>query len=291
MAKTLRATDPKKATPSKPKILIFGKPGVGKTWASLDFPSVYYIDTEGGANLEHYTDKLKKSGGAYLGPDQGSNDFNVIIEEVQALATTQHRFRTLVIDSLSKLFGSQIAATAEALERAGKKNEFGADKKPAVGYMRRLIRWLDKLDMNVVLICHEKPVYIDGEIRGQTYDGWDKLEYELHLALHITKTGPSRRAKVMKSRLEQFPDAEVFDWSYAGFADRFGRDIIESDAKPVEMSTPEQIARYNELLAAVKVPEAALTKWQEACEDVSELDRDGLQKRIDYLTKLLPKAA
>ena len=65
----LRAVDPKAASPSKPKILIFGKPGVGKTWTSLDFPSVYYIDTEGGADLNHYTDKLKKAGGVYFGPD------------------------------------------------------------------------------------------------------------------------------------------------------------------------------------------------------------------------------
>ncbi len=37
--RTLKGTDPKSAKPSKPKILIYGKPGVGKTWAALDFPS------------------------------------------------------------------------------------------------------------------------------------------------------------------------------------------------------------------------------------------------------------
>src|SRR5664280_1663930 len=71
----LKAKDPKTTEPSKPKILIFGKPGVGKTWFSLDFPSVYYIDTEGGADLAHYTAKLIKSGGVYMGPEDGSLDF------------------------------------------------------------------------------------------------------------------------------------------------------------------------------------------------------------------------
>ena len=48
----LKAKDPVNAEPSKPKMLIFGKPGVGKTWGALDFPSCYYIDTEGGAGAD-----------------------------------------------------------------------------------------------------------------------------------------------------------------------------------------------------------------------------------------------
>src|SRR5262249_38170256 len=99
----LKAVDPKAAEPSKPKILIFGKPGVGKTWGSLDFPSVYYIDTEGGADLKHYTDKLTKAGGMYFGPEQGSLSFASVLEQIQALATERHSFRTVVIDSISKL--------------------------------------------------------------------------------------------------------------------------------------------------------------------------------------------
>jgi KaiC/GvpD/RAD55 family RecA-like ATPase len=104
----LKAVKPKKAEPKKPKILIYGKPGVGKTWQALDFPSVYYIDTEGGADLAHYTDKLERSGGVYLGPDQGSLDFATVLEQVQALATERHDFRTLVIDSISKLYTLEI---------------------------------------------------------------------------------------------------------------------------------------------------------------------------------------
>ena len=88
----LKAVTPKAAEPSKPKVLIFGKPGVGKTFGALDFPSVYYIDTEGGADLAHYTDKLEKSGGMYLGPEQGNLSFETVMEQVQALATEQHHY-------------------------------------------------------------------------------------------------------------------------------------------------------------------------------------------------------
>lgn len=293
MARALKATDPKAAKPSKPKVLIFGKAGVGKTWGALDFPSVYYIDTEGGANLAHYTDKLKASGGVYLGPDQGANDFAVVTEEIATLATTKHNYRTLVIDSLSKIFNTQVSADLERIQarQAAKGDEgketYGAEKKPAVNWLRRWLRWFDKLDMNVVLICHEKDQYRDGKLIGVTFDAWDKLDYELHLALNISKQGPSRKSRVTKTRLEGFPDAAVFDWSYASFAERYGREVMEAASTPTEMATAEQVVQFASLLAVVKVDQKVLDKWEENGEP-ADLAREDLQKRIDYLTKLIP---
>lgn len=290
MGRALKATDPKAAKPSKPKILIFGKPGVGKTWTALDFPSAYLIDGEGGANLAHYTDKLKASGGAYMGPDQGANDFSVVTEEIITLATTKHHFRTLIIDSYSKMMGAAISAEYERMEKAGRDMEktFGAEKKPALNWTRRWLRWFDKLDMNVVLICHEKDEYKDGKLAGTTFDGWDKLAHELHLALHIVKQGGSRKARVVKTRLLGFPDAEVFDWGYAAFAERYGRDVMEAEAAPAEMATAEQIKQFSDLLAVVKVDAKVLERWDENG-DPADLARDDLQKRITYLTNLMPK--
>lgn len=287
MARTLKATNPKAVKPARPKMLGFGKPGVGKTWASIEFPSVYYIDTEGGASLGHYTDKLAASGGLYLGPDNGSNDFNAVLEEIITLATTRHRFKTLVIDSYSKLFNTQVDATTERMQKAGRDMEktFGAEKKEAISLTRRMIRWFDKLDMNVILICHEKTMWKDGKEIGVTFDGWDKLEYELHLALNITKQGASRKARVTKSRLLGFPDNEMFDWSYASFAERFGRDIMEAEAAPTQLATAEQAKQFADLIAIVKVDAKVLEKWEENG-DAADLTSDDLQKRIDYLIKL-----
>lgn len=291
--RTLKATDPKVAAPSKPKMLIFGKPGVGKTWASLDFPAVYYMDTEGGANLSHYTDKLKASGGVYFGPAQGSHDYDSVLDEIVTLATTSHPYKTLVIDSFSKLYNTQIDATHQRMQEEKKKIEFSIEKKEAIAKTRRLVRWLDRLDMNVILICHEKDRWEKGEVIGQTFDGWDKLEYELHLALQIVKQGKTRKAKVVKSRLEQFPDADIFDWSFAEFASRYGEDVIVGESVPVIIATPEQIRRLQTLVEALHVPGEVTGKWLEKAgvEAFEEMDTQTIQKCIMHLEQRLPKPA
>lgn len=286
----LKAVAPKAAEPSKPKILIFGKPGVGKTWFSLTFPNVYYVDTEGGANLAHYTDKLEQSGGVYLGPEQGSNDFAVVLEQIKALATEDHPFKTLVLDSISHLFGTEIANEQDRLAEAKKKDEYGASRKPAISYMRRIVNWLDRLDMNVVIVAHQKDEYglnDKGErvVIGETFDCWDKLEYILHLALQATKQGPSRRARVRKSRLLGFPDAEVFDLSYEAFAERYGRDVIESDVHKVDLASKEQIEELKTLLESVRMPE----DWLDKClkKDKAETPDELSSAAISAMIKML----
>ena len=290
----LKAVSPKKVAESKPKILIFGKPGVGKTFNSLDFPAAYFIDTEGGANLDHYTDRLKKSGGMYLGPEQGSLDFDTILEQVQALATEDHKFNTLIIDSITKVYN--LAITKEA-ERLGDKNAFGADKKPAIAYMRRLISWLNRLDMNVILIAHEKAEWgiVNGERTqvGVTFDAYDKLEYELHLALNIQKNGPNRTARIRKSRLQQFPEGESFPWSYEAFAEKYGKEIITKEHVKIALASEAQVAEIQSLLAIVKLPEGMADKWLDAADaaDWPEMDAEKIVKCIDALKAKLPKPA
>lgn len=293
MASKLKAVDPKTAEPSKPKVLIFGKPGSGKTWTSLDFPKVYYIDTEGGADMEHYTDKLKKSGGVYLGVDQGSLSFETILDQVKALATEKHEYKTLVIDSVTKVFATEIANEAE---RLGDKDAFGASKKPAVSYMRQLVSWLTRLDMNVILIAHEKDLYgLDEKkqrnIIGVTFDAWDKLEYELHLCLNIFKMAGQHKARVTKSRLTGFKDAEVFEWSYNTFADRYGRTILEGEVKPVVVATAEQLATLQDLFERVKLPDDYESKCLKKAqvEGWEEMDSDKIAAVIKDVQSKLQK--
>ncbi len=296
MAKSkLKGRDPSTVEPSKPKIVVYGKPGVGKTWAALDFPSVFYIDTEGGADLDHYRRKLRESGAMYFGPDDGALDFNAVIEQVQALATEDHDRKTLVIDSLSKLFNNQISMTQDRMVRdaamKGKEYDptadFGASKKEAIGHMRRLVAWLDRLDMNVILIHHEKSTWKDGKETGTTFDSWDKLEYELHLVLRVSKNGPERRAYVGKTRLEQFPDGSNFLWSFAEFAKRYGEEVIGRKSVKANLCTAEQQAAYTALLLKVKVAPEILSKWEAAIPDIALLDVESMQRRTDWLNAQL----
>lgn len=294
----LLAVQPQTVEPKKPKVLIFGPPGVGKTWASLDFPSVYYIDTEGGADLAHYREKLAKAGGMYLGPEQGSLDFDVVIGQIEALATEKHPYKTIVLDSITKLFNTAITDEQGRIADAGKKDEYGASKKPAVRQMARLVRWLNRADLNAIVISHEKPAWglaANGQREeiGKTFDAWEKLEYELHLVLKISKIGAGDNAKrfanVGKSRLTGFPEGSRFDWSYADFAERYGRDVIEKEVVQVVLATPEEVAEVQRLVALLKIPEDTTEKWlkKAGAEDFAEMSSEQVQACIKHMKGMI----
>lgn len=239
----LKAKDPKDVVPGKIKMMIFGKSGIGKTWISLDFPRPYYIDAEGGARLAHYQSKLAAVGGSYFGVEDGALSFEEVLGQIQALATEKHDYQTLVIGSVTKLYQTAIA---EEAQRLGDKDAFGASKKPAIAYMRRLVNWVQRIDMNVVFEAHESSEW--GMVNGQreqigtNADTWDKLVYELDLTLQVIKQGSSRYALIRKSRLVGFPETDKFPLEYAEFAKRYGKDFIEGKVKQINLATPEQIA-------------------------------------------------
>ena len=209
----LKAIEPKEAPQTKPKILIYGKAGAGKTYAALDFPKAYYIDSEGGATLPKYTEKLTKSGGAYFGVEQGSLSFDSVLDEIRALATEQHDYKTLIIDSVSKIYNTEIAKTAAKLAEHNKEDAFGLSKKPAIAYVKQLISWISRLDMNVILIAHETQEWSRGEAIGVTFDCFNKIEYELDLVLQVLFQGGARTAFIRKSRFESFPVTDSIDIS------------------------------------------------------------------------------
>ncbi len=80
----LKAKQPIEVKATKPKFMISGESGVGKTFFALEFPRPYLMDTEGGATRQQYQDKLKKSGGVYFGKEEGSQDFKAVIDEIKA---------------------------------------------------------------------------------------------------------------------------------------------------------------------------------------------------------------
>lgn len=288
----LKAKAPEEVKPGKIKMLSFSKSGVGKTWLSMDFPNPYYIDSEGGARLGHYQDKLKKAGGAYFGIEQGALDFPTVLQEIESLATEKHPYKTLCFGSITKLYQTAIADEAK---RLGDKDAFGASKKPAIAYMRRLVAWIQRLDMNVLFEAHEavewglNPKNGNREEVGQLPDVWDKLVYELDLTLRLEKRGPSRVAVVRKSRLVGFPEGESFPLEYAEFASRYGKDFIEGAVESIVLVKPEQLAEIMRLLDIVKIDEKEVEKvlskanaesWKELTEAQATAAIAWLKKKV-----------
>lgn len=269
MASKLKAKAPEPVSTGKSKILVFGPTNSGKTWFGLGFPKPFYFDTERGARLGHYQAKLKAVGGGYMGPEDGTLEFDTLIEQIDALATEKHEYQTLVIDSLTKLYQTAIQKESEAL---GIKDVFGASKKPVVRQMRRLIARIDRLDMNVVFIAHEAAEYgtVDGkrEEIGKMPDTWEKLAYELDLTLRIQVPNPKlRTATVYKTRLMGFPTGDRFDLmrgtedvGYAEFASRYGKDFLEAPVKQIQLASAEQVSEIKRLLDIIKVSDDDIEK-------------------------------
>lgn len=284
----LIAKPPEETAPGHSKLLLFGPSGVGKTWFGLSFPRPYYFDTEGGAQLPHYRERLKAAKGMIVGPDQGTLDFNILFDQMLALSSQKHEFKTLIIDSITKLYQ---ACLASEQERLGSKDAFGASTKLPKANMRRLMNLASRLDMNIVFIAHETAAW--GEVNGQrteigkTADVFDKLVYDLDLTLHCQKRGASRIAVPVKSRLLGFPEGQSFPLDFAEFAPRYGKDYIDAEPTQIILATAEQVARIQQLLAAVKLADGEFDKILERgkAEAPAELSTDHADATIKWLEK------
>jgi len=285
----LKARKPKATKRGRARILVFGPPKNGKTYGLCGFKNALYIDTEGGALEPQYQNQLESAGSMYVGPDEGSQDHEKILQAMKALGTTKHKFTTIIYDSLSKLFDSQVAADLDRMtDKAIKQKKelestFGAEKKGAIRFVRRLIRWADMLDMNLILVCHSKDKWADGEIVGTTFDGWAKLEYELHIALNVV----NRKAVVTATRYQEFEKGASFDWNYCEFIKRYGSEPIESAAHAVAIATPEQVEQLTKLLSVRKDADELTEKWLKAADadSFAEMKAEHITKCIEYVSQ------
>lgn len=274
----LKAKAPEEVKATKPKMLISGEPGVGKTFFALDFPMPYLFDTEGGATREQYQQKLKKANGVYFGKEEGSQDFKSVIEETKQLCTTSHPYRTAIYDSFTYLYMLE-AAIAEV----DKGSDFGRDKKMANIPTRQLMSQLEKLDMNVILICHSKTKWerktVNGKEQiidaGSTFDGYDKLEYILDLWIEIQRGGKTFIVK--KSRVDSLRQGDSYPLSYDKFAELYGKEVIEKQSVPIVLATAEQVARLTALVEGLKVDQETQDKWLTKCGVDSFIDMSNEQ--------------
>ncbi len=263
---TLKAKQPE-AIQKRLKMLLYGPAGTGKTTAAIQFPQPYLIDTERGAVNDQYVKLLKKSGGAYFGTEQGSTDVDAVTAEVTALLTEKHQYRTLIIDPLTVIYNELVDKSAQELATDADPTgtSFGRHKGPADRKIKRLINLLLRLDMNVVITSHAKTRWekagkevIDA---GQTFDCYGKLDYLFDLVIELQKVGAQRFGVVKKTRVEKFPDADRFQWSYEEIKTRYGGELLERESSAVALATPEQVSRLEELVKALGVEPDKVEKW------------------------------
>lgn len=272
----LRGVKPSKIE-KRLKALFYGAAGSGKSTAAIHFPKPYIIDTEKGIEQDQYVELIDKVGGAVF----QTSDFDELMKEVLALLTSEHPYKTLVIDPLTILYN-------DLLDKSALKNgtDFGRHYSEANKKIGHLLRLLTRLDMNVIITSHAKNEYGQGMVvLGQTFDCYKKLDYLFDLVFEIQKRGKERVGIVRKTRIKEFPDGDVFPFSYDMIADRYGRSILEKDSVAEVLASKEQVTELFRLIDLLKIPEEVYTKWLDKAnaEKAEEMSSETIQKCIDHL--------
>lgn len=271
------------------KLLLFSPAGVGKTTAAIQMPRPYIIDTEDGT--AHYGKIIEDKGGAVF----KTSSFDEAIEEVRALSSEKHEYRTLVIDSFTILYDAEVDIGEEK-----KGDEWGKHTAYAGKAAKRLWNLLAQLDMNVVVTAHAKTEYErKGKTQtavGNTFDGWKKLDYYFDLVLELerVKADSTRVATVRKTRFPEFPDQERFEWSYDELVRRYGRDRLERRAESVELPNEELVAAFTAAyrqLSEAEIKRLGIDKAVKSIEDVADMPRGRVEKGLELIKAYLNKNA
>jgi hypothetical protein len=267
-----------------------GPAGVGKTTAALQFPNSYVIDMEKGT--DYYSESMNKSGSAVLQTVSAED----IKNEIRALLTEKHEYRTLIIDPITQLYNSLQDKWTRIFEKHSKSDaseiqDFGMRYWGRVkAEYKSIQRMLLSLDMNVIITSHQKDVYGAGMQKvGVGPDSMKGDSYVFDMVFRLDNINGKRIAFTEKERAEigknKFP--ESFEWSYANFTKFYGQDIIERVAAPVVMATKEQVAEVTHLLDVVKVDDTVISDWftKADVETWDEMQGDKIQKCIDFIKK------
>lgn len=134
-----------------PKVVIYGGPKVGKSTFAAGAPGVVFIQTEEGLDALDVTRFPM------------ATSYDEVMEAVQTLATEEHDFGTLALDSLDwmePLVWAKVAGNAgvKSIEEVG--GGYGKGYVEALKYWRELLDGLDYLrnerNMCVVIIAHDE---------------------------------------------------------------------------------------------------------------------------------------
>jgi hypothetical protein len=147
------------------RILVFGPDGVGKSTFGADAPNPIFIGSEDGtANLDVH--RFPKP-----------NSFSEVLQMVSELANTEHKYKTLVIDSLDwlePLVWQHVCASHKkaSIEEVG--GGYGKGYVEAQDEWRKLINSVQSLQdqkkMNLICIAHSQVKAFVDPTKNATYD-------------------------------------------------------------------------------------------------------------------------
>lgn len=270
------------------KAFFYGVSGVGKTTAAIQFPAPYVIDTERGAENAQYTNIIEKSNGAIF---QTSN-FDEIIDEIKALLSEKHHYKTLVIDPLTTVYFDLVESCTEKLRKRSKDGkdgtEMGRNYAEASKCMKRLFNLLARLDMNVIITSHAKAEYgAKMEVIGQTFDCYKKMDYFVDLCVEVSKVGKDRFGVVKSTRIDSFEEGERFKFSYEEISEKYGRDVIEKEPESQKIATKEQVDEIKSLIHMADISDDVVSNWfvKSGADCFEDMEYKIIQKCINGIKK------
>jgi hypothetical protein len=275
--------------PKRCKILLWGESGVGKTTLALQFPAPYLIDMERGADL--YGDKFDFT-------VVKTTVFDDVIEQIMALKTQKHAYKTLIVDPISVLWDSFQAKWSEIFlgvreEKApgshGSFYEFQpGDYKTINAEWAKFLRLLTSLDMNLICNCHAKTAYKKNSFmvsEGQTWDAQKDTNYAFDTEIQLYIKDGQYLAICPKDKTGKLPMHIEFEPTYEYFRGHFGDEMLNRESEPVIFATPEQCKSILTLADAYGItPSKLKTKLPEyGADSLKELTTEKAQELIDKL--------
>lgn len=152
-----------------PRILIHGKPGVGKTTIASEFPEPLFLMTEDGLGVIDvaHTNLL--------------NSYDELVDVLKALLADEHKYKTIVIDSLDHLepLIFEKACKSEgwtSIEQPG----YGKGYKISLKFTREILDLLNQLrEQKKMIICMLAHSVIK-RFEDPTAEAYDRYEIKLN---------------------------------------------------------------------------------------------------------------
>lgn len=222
---TANPFQPAEAKEKKPKILLWGDSGTGKTWLSLQFPVPVVMDLDFGSDL--YGEKFQFH-------RKQTTSIADIKNAVVWLASENHQYKTLVIDPIT-LYWEQLQKFWSDIflkRNRGKANKhefYDLGPKEWMTIRRdfkELFNRVMALDLNIVCTAREAVNYKQqaGDYMvadGVRYDAEKGTKYHFDTVIRLFKEEGKYMAESLKDRSERLP-IEPFEINYSVLAKCFG---------------------------------------------------------------------